>query len=58
MKLATLIIISSISLVGVSLIIPSYVATVSFTNEFEEIIRSDLKILTVNAMDKINRMMN
>ena len=58
MKLATLIIISSISLVGVSLVIPSYVAYVSFTNEFEDTVKSDLKILTVNAMDKINRMMN
>ncbi len=58
MKLATLIIISSITLVGLSLVIPSYIAYVSFTNEFEEIVTSDLKILTANAMDKINRVMN
>jgi len=58
MKLATLIIISSIVLVGVSLVIPSYIAYVSFTNEFEEIVTSDLEILTHNAMDKIDRMMN
>ena len=58
MKLATLIIISSITLVGLSLVIPSYIAYSSFTNEFEEIVTSDLKILTHNAMDKIDRMMN
>jgi len=58
MKLATLIIISSIALVGVSLVTPSYIAYVSFTNEFEETVTSDISILTANAMDKINRLMN
>ena len=58
MKLVTLIIISSIALVGVSLVIPSYIAYVSFTNEFEETVTSDLKLMASHAMDKINRMMN
>ena len=58
MKLATLIIISSISLVGVSLVTPSYIAYVSFANEFEETVTSDISILTANALDKVNRLMN
>jgi len=58
MKLATLIILSSIALVSVSLIVPSYIATASFTSEFEKTVISDITILTSNAMDKINRMMN
>jgi len=58
MKLATLIIISSISLVGISLIIPSYIAYVSFSNELEETVTSDISILAANAMDKVNRLMN
>ncbi len=58
MKFATLIIISSISLVGMSLIIPSYIAYVSFSNELEETVTSDISILAANAMDKVNRLMN
>ena len=58
MKLATLIIISSIALVGVSLVTPSYIAYVSFANEFEETVTSDISILTANALDKVNRLMN
>ena len=45
MKLFSLIVVSSILLVGISLIIPSYVAYVSFTNEFEETVTSDISIL-------------
>jgi len=58
MKLATLIIISSIALVGVSLIIPSYIAYTSFTEELEETVTVDLEIMAINSMDKINRLMN
>ena len=58
MKLATIIIISSISLVSISLLIPSYIALNSFSNEFEKTVTSDITILTSNAMDKINRIMN
>ena len=58
MKLATLIIISSITLVGISLIVPSYIAYVSFSNELEETVTSDISILAANAMDKVNRLMN
>ncbi len=58
MKLVTLIIISSIALVGVSLVTPSYIAYVSFANEFEETVTSDISILTTNALDKVNRLMN
>jgi len=58
LKLSTLIIISSISLVSISLIITSALALTSFSSEFEETVVSDVTILTSNTMDKINRMMN
>jgi len=58
MKLATLIILSTISLVSVALIISSYMAFTSFSSEFERTVTSDLKILTSNSMDKIGRIMD
>ena len=58
MKLSTLIIISTISIVIISLITPSYLALTSFSEEFEKTVTSDISILTTNAMDKINRLMN
>lgn len=58
MKLATLIIISSISLVSISLIVPSFLALTSFSDEFEKTVTSDITILTSNALDKVNRIMN
>jgi len=58
LKLGTLIIISTISLVSISLLIPSLLAITSFSEEFEKTVTSDIKILTINALDKIDRLMN
>jgi len=58
LKLGTLIIISSILLVSLSLLIPSFLALTSFSEEFEKTVASDIRILTSNALDKVNRIMN
>jgi len=58
LKLRSLIIISTIFLVSISLLIPSFLALTSFSNEFEKIVTSDISILTLNALDKVNRLMN
>jgi len=58
LKLGTLIIISTISLVIISLVIPSFLALISFSNEFEKTVTSDISILTTNSLDKVNRLMN
>ena len=38
--------------------IPSFLALTSFSNEFEKTVSSDIKILTSNSLDKVNRIMN
>ncbi|MCH7648567.1 MAG: sensor histidine kinase [Thaumarchaeota archaeon] len=58
MKLATLIIFSTISLVSASLTISSYIALTSFSDELEKTVSTDLTISISNAMDKIDRTMN
>ena len=58
MKVGTLIIISTISLVSISLLIPSVLAITSFSEEFEKTVKSDIQILTINALDKVDRLMN
>jgi len=58
LKLGTLIIISTITLVIISLVIPSFLALTSFSNEFEKTVTSDISILTTNSLDKVNRLMN
>ena len=58
MKLHSLLILSSVFIVGISLIIPSFLALSSFSEEFEKTVTSDISILTLNAMDKVNRLIN
>jgi len=58
LRLGTLIIILCISLVSISLLIPSFLALSSFSEEFERTVTSDIKNLTSNALDKVNRIMN
>jgi len=58
LKLSTLIIISSISIVSISLLVPSYLALTGFSEEFEKTVTSDIEISITNAMDKIDRIMN
>jgi len=41
-----------------SLLIPSLFALTSFSDEFEKTVTSDIRILTGNALDKVNRLMN
>jgi len=38
--------------------IPSFLALTSFSSEFEKTVTSDIKILTSNSLDKVNRIMN
>ena len=45
-------------MVIVSLLVPSLLAYVNFSNEFEKTVTSDIKISIANAMDKIDRIMN
>jgi len=40
------------------LLIPSFLALTSFSEEFEKTVTSDITILTSNALDKVNRIMN
>jgi len=58
LKLGTLIVISSISLVGIALLVTSFLALISFSEEFEKTVTSDIEISIANAMDKIDRIMN
>jgi len=58
LKLRSLLIISSIFFVSISLLIPSFLALSSFSEEFAKTVTSDISILTLNAMDKINRVIN
>ncbi len=58
MKLVTTIILSSISLVAFTLIVSSFIVLNTFSDEIEKTVTSDITILTSNALDKINRIMN
>ena len=58
MKLNSMIVVSTILLVVVSILIPSYMAIVSFKDELEDVVISDLQIMSTNSMDKISRVMN
>ena len=57
MKFASLIIFSTIGLVGITLIISSFITLTSFSNEIEKTVSTELKTSISNAMDKIDRTM-
>ncbi|MBA4718212.1 MAG: hypothetical protein HRO68_03580 [Nitrosopumilus sp.] len=58
MKLITTIVLSSISLVAFTLIASSFIVLNTFSDEIEKTVTSDITILTSNALDKVNRIMN
>jgi len=58
LKLGTLIVISSISLVTISLLVPSFLALTSFSNEFEKTVTTDIEIIALDSLDKVDRLMN
>lgn len=58
MKILTIILVSFISLMSVSLLIPSYMALESFSTEFENTVTADIANLNSNTLDKINRDLN